>query len=90
MSQNIRIKTAEQILNEINIGINIGNSLDSCPTDGRNDGSKPASYYETYWHNPIITEDLIKTQLSEHTTEKGIDHLLCAAFIPPVSRIKLH
>lgn len=54
-------KTSEKLLNEINVGINIGNSLDSCPVDGRNDGSKPSSYYETCWYNPLITEELIKT-----------------------------
>ncbi len=54
-------KSATQLLNDINVGINIGNSLDSCPNEGRNDGTKDTSFYETCWSNPVITKDLIKS-----------------------------
>ena len=60
-SDKISSKSAEQLFNEITIGLNIGNSLDCCPADNRNDGSKPTSYYETCWSNPLITEELVQS-----------------------------
>lgn len=53
--------TASDILSQINVGYNIGNSLDSCPTTGRNNGSRPVSYYETVWGNPVISAEYIDT-----------------------------
>lgn len=50
---------AIDLVNEISVGYNIGNSLDSCPPTGRNDGSYPTSYYETYWGNPVITNEYV-------------------------------
>lgn len=51
--------TASQLIEQINVGWNLGNSLDSCVDTGRNDGTIPSSYYETAWGNPPVTKELI-------------------------------
>ncbi|MDE7321965.1 MAG: glycoside hydrolase family 5 protein [Lachnospiraceae bacterium] len=51
--------TADELLNQITVGYNIGNSLDSCPTAGRNDGTHGSAYYETCWGNPVITKEFV-------------------------------
>lgn len=53
--------TATELIKNINVGYNIGNSLDSCPSNGRNDGSYTPNYYETLWGNPVITTAYIDT-----------------------------
>lgn len=53
--------TASELLENITVGYNIGNSLDSCPSADRNDGTRDTSYYETCWGNPVITEEYINT-----------------------------
>lgn len=53
-------KTAHELVKEIKIGYNIGNTLDSANYKKEFLGTeKGVSYYETLWHNPRITEDLI-------------------------------
>ena len=44
-------KSAQQILDEMGIGWNLGNSLD---TDGTGDDS------ETFWGNPRVTKEFIR------------------------------
>lgn len=56
LEQNI---TADELISQINVGYNIGNSLDSCPSAARNDGTHSAAYYETAWGNPVITTEYI-------------------------------
>ncbi len=51
--------TADELLNQITVGYNIGNSLDSCPAAGRNDGTHDSAYYETHQGNPVITKEFI-------------------------------
>lgn len=59
---NTKNMSAQEIVADINVGWNLGNSLDSC-TDAsyRNDGSYPASFYETAWGNPVVTKEFIDT-----------------------------
>ena len=45
--------TADQITEEMKIGWNIGNSLDSIPT------SSNVATHETAWGNPVVTQELI-------------------------------
>ena len=49
--------TATDIVKDMKIGWNLGNTLDS--PDGKNK-SVPTSYYETLWENPVTTEAMIK------------------------------
>lgn len=49
-----------KFVNQIGIGINIGNSLDST----RAKSEMRDLEYETYWHNPVITEELF-TRIKE-------------------------
>lgn len=51
--------TAEEFLNHITVGYNIGNSLDSCPDTEPNSDTYDSAYYETYWGNPVITKEYI-------------------------------
>lgn len=51
--------SAAALLDDITVGYNVGNSLDSCPSTGRNDGTYDTTYFETCWGNPVITEDYI-------------------------------
>lgn len=55
--------TAEEILEEIELGWNLGNSLDSCVNGSyRNlEGSYDSSCYETAWGNPVTTQEMIDT-----------------------------
>lgn len=53
--------TADELLRQITVGYNIGCSLDSCPSTGRNDGTHNSAYYETYWGNPVITKEFVGT-----------------------------
>ena len=53
------VLTASQLVERINVGWNLGNSLDSCVDTGRNDGTFTPSYYETAWGNPPVTKELI-------------------------------
>lgn len=48
-------------LNQITVGWNLGNSLDSCVSgEYRNlDGRQETSFYETAWGNPVVTKELI-------------------------------
>lgn len=50
---------ADDFIRQISVGYNIGNSLDSCPTNGRNNGTYSPSYYETFWGNPTVTADYV-------------------------------
>lgn len=53
-------KTAHELVKDMKIGYNIGNTLDSANYKKEFLGTeKGVSYYETLWHNPQITEDLI-------------------------------
>ena len=56
-SLNSSIVDAQQIVEDMKIGWNLGNTLDS--PDGKN-RSVPTSYYETLWENPVTTEAMIK------------------------------
>lgn len=51
--------SAAAFLKGITVGYNIGNSLDSCPDTGRNDGTYDTDYYETFWGNPVITKEYV-------------------------------
>ena len=51
--------TATQILEDINVGWNLGNSLDSCVANGRSVQTDNTAYFETAWGNPIVTKELI-------------------------------
>lgn len=51
--------SAKDFLNNITVGYNVGNSLDSCPSTGRNDGSHDTAYYETCWGNPVISKEYV-------------------------------
>ena len=51
--------SAAELLADITVGYNIGNSLDSCPTTGRNDGTYDTAYFETCWGNPVITKEYV-------------------------------
>lgn len=55
--------TAEKILEQITVGWNLGNSLDSCVNGAyRNtDGNYDSEYYETAWGNPVTTKAMIDT-----------------------------
>lgn len=57
--------TAQDIIDDISVGWNLGNALDSC-TDGsnRNDGTYATNFYETAWGNPVTTKELIDTVAS--------------------------
>ena len=53
-------KTAEQAINEMKIGWNLGNSLDSCNYQKKYLGlDKAITYYETAWGNPVTTKEMI-------------------------------
>lgn len=52
--------TAQDFVESINVGWNLGNALDSCVNVDTNNVYHPSSYYETAWGSPIITEELIK------------------------------
>ncbi len=54
------ILTAQDVVSDITVGWNLGNTLDSC-TDisNRNDGGYPTDFYETAWKNPVATKELI-------------------------------
>lgn len=58
-SNTSNVLTASKFMEQINVGWNLGNSLDSCVDTGRNDGSVTPSYYETAWGNPPVTKELI-------------------------------
>lgn len=51
--------TADEFLDRITVGYNIGNSLDSCPETAPGDGIHDSSYYETYQGNPVISKEYI-------------------------------
>lgn len=52
--------TADEFVNSITIGWNLGNSFDSCvPSSEINMGDTDSSYYETAWGNPVVTKELI-------------------------------
>ena len=52
--------SAQELVSEITVGWNLGDSLDSCVSDDlRNDGTIDSSFYETAWHNPVVTRELI-------------------------------
>lgn len=51
--------TADELLRQITVGYNIGSSLDSYPSTGRNDGTHDSAYYETCWGNPVITKEFV-------------------------------
>lgn len=54
-------KTAQQAINEMKIGWNLGNSLDSCNYQKRYIGqAQSVSYYETFWGNPQTTQEMIR------------------------------
>lgn len=54
-------KTAQQAINEMKIGWNLGNSLDSCNYQKRYMGqAQSVSYYETLWGNPQTTKEMIR------------------------------
>lgn len=52
---------AGRFLDQINVGWNVGNALDSCVSgEFRNvDGSRETKFYETAWGNPEISKELI-------------------------------
>lgn len=56
--------SAHDFLEKITVGYNIGNSLDSCPDTGRNDGKRKTDYYETFWGNPVISEKYVDSVYS--------------------------
>ena len=51
--------TAQDFVSDITVGWNLGNSFDSCVSNGRNDGTRTPEYYETAWGNPVTTPELI-------------------------------
>lgn len=53
------VTTAEELLSNIRVGINIGNSLDSCVDKSKRYSTDNPQYYETAWHNPVISKKLI-------------------------------
>lgn len=55
------IKTAQEAIDEMKVGWNLGNTLDSCDYQKKDLGKDIAiSYYETHWGNPQTTEELIQ------------------------------
>ncbi len=50
--------TADELLDEITMGFNMGNSLD-CYLSWGGFGNMPPSTYETAWGNSVITEEMI-------------------------------
>ena len=50
------INTATELVKDMKIGWNLGNTLDS--PDGKNKDIE-TSYYETLWENPITTKEMI-------------------------------
>ena len=55
--------TAAEIVKDMGIGINLGNTFDSCNCTWITDGK--VSSYETAWGSCIITEDIIKGYAAE-------------------------
>lgn len=53
------VTTANELLSQIKVGINIGNSLDSCVDNSKRNSTNNTKYYETAWHNPVISRKLI-------------------------------
>lgn len=51
--------SAKQIADSINVGWNLGNSLDSCVKNGRSYQTDNTAYFETAWGNPVVTKELI-------------------------------
>lgn len=52
--------TAEDFIDSITIGWNLGNSLDCCvDEDKKNTGNTDSSFYETAWKNPVVSKELI-------------------------------
>jgi endoglucanase len=56
--------SAAQLVSEINIGWNLGNTLDANPDDGWGNPvsqNSSVSEFETMWNNPVTTEAMITT-----------------------------
>lgn len=52
--------TAQKFVDNLIIGWNLGNSLDSCTNEAyRNAGNRPVKSSETAWGNPAVTKELI-------------------------------
>ena len=52
--------TAEELIADLTVGWNLGNSLDSCTDEAyRSHGTHPVASYETAWGNPSITKEFI-------------------------------
>ena len=59
-SETKNTKTVQQAINEMKIGWNLGNSLDSCNYQKKYLGEERAvTYYETAWGNPVTTKEMI-------------------------------
>lgn len=53
-------KTASEAINEMKVGWNLGNALDSCNYKKEYLGEEiGVSYYETLWGNPVTTKEMI-------------------------------
>ena len=53
-------KIAQEAVDEMKIGWNLGNTLDSCNYQKKYLGEERAvSYYETLWHNPETTKEMM-------------------------------
>ncbi|MDO5561036.1 MAG: cellulase family glycosylhydrolase [Oscillospiraceae bacterium] len=55
----LKDKTAAELVDEMTVGYNIGNSLESYLSWGGTGQIMPPSIYETAWGNPVITENMI-------------------------------
>ena len=53
----MRDMTTAEIVRDMGLGINLGNTLESC---GDWINGKNVTNYETAWGSPVITEDMIK------------------------------
>ena len=56
----LRDITTMQFTREMGIGINLGNTMESCGDWIRQWGDHTVKSYETAWGSPVITEDMIK------------------------------
>ncbi|MGN0608593.1 MAG: cellulase family glycosylhydrolase, partial [Oscillospiraceae bacterium] len=87
------ILSAAQIVEEMGVGWNLGNSLDAF-------GAGSISGHETYWGNPVVTEDLIKAVKAkgfntvrvpvtwyEHITVSGSTYTIDTAWLARVKQV---
>ena len=52
-------KTASEVVKEITVGWNLGNSFACCNSRMQNSNISKVTYYETLWGNPVTTKQMI-------------------------------